>query len=449
MRIAPIIIIIAVISAVCQGYSTADFNRDEVVDLLDFSEFAFQWLKESNGLPEVMLPTTCATYVIATSSSAPHVQSRADYICDGVDDQIEIQHAIDSMTPIGGVIYLAEGIYWISDTITVDKPVFFRGAGVNWHYLGGLTRIYPVDGLSGPIIDSVGDYYLGGIFDIGFDGYYMTEEVNCPAVLLRATGGDYHIERSGFYNMKFLNAVRAECHNVWIHDTCFENIKHSSQDCYAIMVSEGWRNRIVNCHFRDNKNCIWFDSAGAEDWILGCDFHNTDCTVLKLNANYGVVSDSTLWSYNEAGGGYPMIQVAGNVYNWTIHDCEIRPYTDTPVVQVASGKFLSQFIFHDNRIYNFTGSQNTMFSGTIINSQIAGNIGYCTANGGSALVADGYTIVHGLASQPTIITLTPSVPGRMAAATTVDSIAITVSLRNTGGEEITVPETVYWYATCE
>jgi hypothetical protein len=345
------------------------------------------------------------------------------------------------MTSIGGVIYLAEGEYYISGTITVNKPVFFRGAGVNWHSQGGLTRIYPVASLNGPIIDSVGSYYLGGLFDIGFDGTYLAQEVNQPAVLIRASGGDYHIERCGFYYLKFLNAVEARCHNVWMHDTCFEDIKHSSDDCFAIHVSAGYNNRIVNCHFRDNKNCIWFDGSGSEDWVVRCDFHDTDCSVLRLSASFGIINDSEVRGYNDNGGSYPMIQVTGDIYNWTMHDCEI--------MLVANGKYLSQFICHDNRISNFSGPASQMFSGTFINAQFTNNLGYCTANGRTAWVANGSKILHGLVKQPTTVNLTASVSNHIVTATSVDATYITIGLADANGQSIDVPETVYWYAECK
>lgn len=134
MKSMSLFLIVIILSTVCLGYSTADFNRDEIVDLEDYSEFAYQWLQGPESLPEAQQPVSVATYVIAANSALPHVKARADFICDGTDDQVQIQQAVDAMSSIGGTIYLTEGEYYIADTITVDKPVFFRGAGVNWHF---------------------------------------------------------------------------------------------------------------------------------------------------------------------------------------------------------------------------------------------------------------------------------------------------------------------------
>lgn len=449
MKHASLFLVLSAIPIVCLGYSTADFNRDEIVDLEDYSEFAYQWLQVPESLPEAQQPVSVATYVIAANSALEHVKARADFICDGTDDQVQIQQAVDAMSSIGGTIYLTEGEYYISDTITVDKPVFFRGAGVNWHHQGGLTRIYPVNGIDGPIIDSVGDYYLGGIFDIGFDGYLMTTEVNYPAVFIRATGGDYHIERSGFYYLKFKYGVEARCHNVWIYDTCFEEIKHSSENCYAVRVSAGVRNRIVNCHFRNNKNCLWFSGSGSEDWISGCDFHDTDQRVLKLATSWGIISDSFFYRYDDIAGGCPMIEVIGTYGRWSIHDCEVNAYSDMPILEVADGGAFSEFIFHNNRIRNFQGPATDIFSGNIVNPQIKDNPGYVTENGGGTLVANGDTIAHGLVSTPVIVNLTVSDANHIVAVTTKDGTNITVGLKDNAGNSINTLELVYWYAACQ
>jgi hypothetical protein len=277
----------------------------------------------------------------------------------------------------------------------------------------------------------------------------MTDEPNHPAVLIRATGGDYHIERSGFYYLKFLNAVEAQCHNVWIYDTCFEEIKHSSDDCYAVHVSAGYRNRIVNCHFRNNKNCIWFSGSGREDWISGCDFHDTDRSVFRLCTSWGIISNSFVYKYNDGDEGYPMLEVMENSARWNIHDCGFIAYTNTPIVEVVSSKYLSEFIFHNNRISNFEGSMPTMFSGTITNSQITHNMGYTTKNGGSASVANGDTIAHGLVSAPIIVNLTTSDASHIAAVTATDDIHITIGLKDNTGNNVNTPELVYWYAVCQ
>ena len=69
-----------------------------------------------------------ATRVVAASNSLD--KTKADYVCDGVDDQEEIQKAIDDLPSSGGSVYLLEGTYNISAPININKSnVTLMGAG--------------------------------------------------------------------------------------------------------------------------------------------------------------------------------------------------------------------------------------------------------------------------------------------------------------------------------
>lgn len=77
------------------------------------------------GLPN----TTGRTPKITVASSTAANQSRYDYICDGVADDVQIQAALDSLPAIGGMVELSEGIFYgnkasalISITGAVAKP---------------------------------------------------------------------------------------------------------------------------------------------------------------------------------------------------------------------------------------------------------------------------------------------------------------------------------------
>jgi parallel beta-helix repeat protein len=71
-----------------------------------------------------------ATIVVAASNSKDKAQ--VDYVCDGVDDQNEINAAINSLPDNGGSVYLAEGTYILSDNIVISKSnVAIVGAGAS------------------------------------------------------------------------------------------------------------------------------------------------------------------------------------------------------------------------------------------------------------------------------------------------------------------------------
>lgn len=68
-------------------------------------------------------------FVIGTST-AGWTEKDCDYLCDGVDDQVEINAAIQALPSTGGEIKVLDGTYNITSSIIIDKErVTFSGCG--------------------------------------------------------------------------------------------------------------------------------------------------------------------------------------------------------------------------------------------------------------------------------------------------------------------------------
>jgi len=50
-----------------------------------------------------------ATRIVATSNASAKSKVGADYVCDGIDDWVEIQAAIDALPAAGGYVYFTKG----------------------------------------------------------------------------------------------------------------------------------------------------------------------------------------------------------------------------------------------------------------------------------------------------------------------------------------------------
>lgn len=66
---------------------------------------------------------------VGSSELSDEQKLSCDYICDGVDDQIEISQAIDSLPDSGGEIHLSRGIFNISNSIVINKRIKLVGEG--------------------------------------------------------------------------------------------------------------------------------------------------------------------------------------------------------------------------------------------------------------------------------------------------------------------------------
>jgi len=70
-----------------------------------------------------------ATYVVAASDSVHKFE--ADYFCNGTNDHVQIQAALDKLPATGGEVFLLDGTYNIEESIVMDSYQTLRGCGRN------------------------------------------------------------------------------------------------------------------------------------------------------------------------------------------------------------------------------------------------------------------------------------------------------------------------------
>lgn len=70
-----------------------------------------------------------ASYTIAAYDAPQTWKNTADFICDGINDEAEIQQALNLLIPLGGKIILSEGRFNISTSITYSSHITIQGMG--------------------------------------------------------------------------------------------------------------------------------------------------------------------------------------------------------------------------------------------------------------------------------------------------------------------------------
>ncbi|MDD3070398.1 MAG: hypothetical protein PHX88_04300 [Methanoculleus horonobensis] len=88
--------------------------------------------------PITPIPTTPAvppeiagpTIVVAAGDSSPVAKARADIVCDGTDDQVEIQAAFDALSS-GGTVALLKGTFNCAGNIYPGAKTMLRGEGAD------------------------------------------------------------------------------------------------------------------------------------------------------------------------------------------------------------------------------------------------------------------------------------------------------------------------------
>lgn len=76
------------------------------------------------------LPPRVATLLVAASDALDRTRAQADYICDGVADDVQINAALNALPASGGRVMLSEGTFTLADSITIPaNNITLRGQG--------------------------------------------------------------------------------------------------------------------------------------------------------------------------------------------------------------------------------------------------------------------------------------------------------------------------------
>jgi parallel beta-helix repeat protein len=76
------------------------------------------------------MPPRVATLFVAASDSHEKCRAQADYICDGVADEVQINAALADLPAVGGRVVLSEGRFVLADPITFpDDLITVEGQG--------------------------------------------------------------------------------------------------------------------------------------------------------------------------------------------------------------------------------------------------------------------------------------------------------------------------------
>lgn len=71
------------------------------------------------------------TFSVAANDASLQAKRHADYVCDGVADDIEIQAALDALPTQGGKVILSEGTFTIAIAINMPSNANLEGSGYN------------------------------------------------------------------------------------------------------------------------------------------------------------------------------------------------------------------------------------------------------------------------------------------------------------------------------
>ena len=202
-------------------------------------------------------PKNVVIYV-GSSELSDEQKLSCDYICDGVDDQIEINQAINSLPDSGGEIHLSRGIFNISNSIDIKKRIKLVGEGkgltldrsnVN---NGGTTLLTELKGGSVILIsasDTLSD--IKGItlsdFQIVGAGINIIDNY-CNGINIDTYTDCVTLERLTICHCYFGLYVNK---NGTVDDISITNCDFQRDSCGISIDGKGWQTRIENNIFWD------------------------------------------------------------------------------------------------------------------------------------------------------------------------------------------------------
>ena len=284
--------------------------------------------------PEWDNVTRSATFVVAANDSSALSKQQADYVCDGTDDQVEIQAAIDALPDGGGKVVLMEGIYNITSAIDLagTKKVSLEGVGSS-------TIINNQNTLSGHAISAINGATPGNV----------RYAVNIRNLLVKgnASSGDG------------IHLVYCDCHHI-------ENIKVISHGRYGIYLG---------------------NNAGtgmeADPTISGCYILGNNDIGLYIVDNHDLLISHTHIEGNAKQG----IKYTGRSFDLTLTGCNVEDNLEEQIIIDTTGGAVK---ITGNSIEGYPGKNNIVILNgngiSITGNQIdAGTRGIMARSGSSEI----------------------------------------------------------------
>ena len=277
----------------------------------------------STGLP----------FIAVASSEAPStIKSVCQFICDGSDDNIEIQNAINSLASTGGKVFLTKGKFFISQPIeTGNTLIELCGEGALLD-LREDTLNSPDRG--GTILQAVGNtdlLHIGGakgttIHDLSFFGYGRNKTDN-TSYGIRFTG---YADTDRIYNCGFTNcavAIGADTPTdvLYIHNLSVQ------------------RNKVGICLYRSDAevhDCLFCENIGMENVSWDNKTYNINCADICVND--GKIYNNT---FRRSGMCYDIFKVYGNESG--LESDDVKPISS--VVLLGCARIIENYFF--DKIY--------------------------------------------------------------------------------------------------
>jgi hypothetical protein len=259
--------------------------------------------------------TETASYVIWTDGTYVYAKNGVTGAIDfkGTDASTVIQSIIDALsTTRGGIIFIKSGIYYMTKTITITKPVKLVGEGMNYLDMTWFTKLKAANPLN-PVIYINTATHNDSHFML-FEGFEV--EGNSGSCIKMA---GYGLSDSVIRDVMLTHGTIG-LENMLGHNNLLDHVFFENNGQHLTIGSLNGPNFIQNCEFyfsNTNAPAVYIGSGGNSGRALiifkNCQFTVSYQTALKINGWDGVIIDGCVFNDNnwKPVAGSSDIEIAG------------------------------------------------------------------------------------------------------------------------------------------
>lgn len=301
---------------------------------------------------------TCR-FVIGTSTNG-WTEADCDYLCDGVDDQVEIQAAIDALPESGGEIIVLDGTYNITSSIILNKSntaLFGNGSATI------LKRMWQ-ESKESSMIETHYDTVKVSISNLSFDGNRnsFSSTLN-RSLYFRSNQGI--VNNNAFYNGGYgLYIVHCNCrviNNIFLENSrgCYTDGSSTiiiNGNTFIKNISYGLEDHSYRCVISSNSfsnNETGIDASGSSGYsiIIGnCLTHNNIGICIDVTRRNNMYKKSLVFgNYIVRGNGLPS-DYSENQYTLYLKD--------RGQAEIDQNVFAYNMLWGKNYVNESTGTNN-------------------------------------------------------------------------------------------
>ena len=203
--------------------------------------------------------TSYAKYATVTvgTSTAGYTVDQVDYLCDGVDDQVEIAAAINSVTNERSSVYIMPGSYLLSNAITIEDSNFdidIFGAGLSTILKNSKDNAF------------ISSHRSGSIHDISISGNASLDDATYAIV--SQSSSSFDIYRVSFRDISGCISSRGHVYDCGIYCTRYNNnVSSAIYGCTNVCRNVIWD---TNTAIESSLTCVIEGNyiMRARDWAI-------------------------------------------------------------------------------------------------------------------------------------------------------------------------------------